>query len=150
MSEETKSEQIARLQREIVERQMLLNFLILGDQRIQVTMPAESALVETKRRSVSARLGRGKRRSGFAALRNRPTPGQSRNMTQPHRISDTFPFKSLSPLARPVQVVEELAEYFGSVRLQLAYGQCLGKRSFTVDIVFLELLQEARVLAEST
>jgi hypothetical protein len=60
MSEETKSEQIARLQREIVERQMLLNFLILGDQRIQVTMPAESALVETKRRSVSARPGRGK------------------------------------------------------------------------------------------
>ena len=60
MSEETKSEQIARLQREIVERQMLLNFLILGDQRIQVTMPAESALVETKRRSVSAHLGRGK------------------------------------------------------------------------------------------
>jgi hypothetical protein len=39
---------------------MLLNFLILGDQRIQMPMPAESALVETKRRSVSARLGRGK------------------------------------------------------------------------------------------
>jgi hypothetical protein len=60
MSEETKSEQIARLQREIVERQMLLNFLILGDQRIQVPMPVESALVETKRRSVSVHLGRGK------------------------------------------------------------------------------------------
>jgi hypothetical protein len=71
-------------------------------------------------------------------------------MTQPHRISDTFPFKSLSLLARPVQAVEELAEYFGSVRLQLAYGQCLGKRSFAVDIVFLELLQEAWVLVEST
>lgn len=41
---ETWTEEVARLQREIAERQSRLQFLVLGDPRVSVTMPTVSAL----------------------------------------------------------------------------------------------------------